>query len=217
MSLSHEARPRRTRRGRRGVEDERTRHPRDRGRHRRRRFRARRRDPRPERRDRRGARLGVGHLEPLVEARARRHPLPRAAQLPARARGADRARPAAAAPRAAPREARAVPLPAEQARLRAASTSVPAWRSTTSSAGPGGRPPGRAASPPPHARRRCCVPSRACSKDAFVGGLTYYDAQVDDARYVASLARTASSFYGAHVASRVGSRASSRWASASSA
>jgi glycerol-3-phosphate dehydrogenase len=30
----------------------------------------------------------------------------------------------------------------------------------------------------------------------------YYDAQVDDARYVASLARTAS-FYGAHVASRV--------------
>ncbi|WAC66622.1 glycerol-3-phosphate dehydrogenase/oxidase [Agrococcus sp. SL85] len=38
--------------------------------------------------------------------------------------------------------------------------------------------------------------------DAFVGGLTYYDAQVDDARYVAELARTAS-FYGAHVASRV--------------
>ncbi|GAA3595345.1 glycerol-3-phosphate dehydrogenase/oxidase [Agrococcus terreus] len=38
--------------------------------------------------------------------------------------------------------------------------------------------------------------------NAFVGGLTYYDAQVDDARYVAELARTAS-FYGAHVASRV--------------
>lgn len=38
--------------------------------------------------------------------------------------------------------------------------------------------------------------------DAFVGGLTYYDAQVDDARYVSTLARTAS-FYGAHVASRV--------------
>jgi glycerol-3-phosphate dehydrogenase len=38
--------------------------------------------------------------------------------------------------------------------------------------------------------------------DAIVGGLTYYDAQVDDARYVAELARTAS-FYGAHVASRV--------------
>jgi glycerol-3-phosphate dehydrogenase len=38
--------------------------------------------------------------------------------------------------------------------------------------------------------------------DAFRGGLTYYDAQVDDARYVANLARTAS-FYGAHVANRV--------------
>jgi glycerol-3-phosphate dehydrogenase len=37
---------------------------------------------------------------------------------------------------------------------------------------------------------------------AFTGGLTYWDAQVDDARYVANLARTAS-FYGAHVASRV--------------
>ena len=44
------------------------------------------------------------------------------------------------------------------------------------------------------------VPSLA--NDAVVGGITYYDAQVDDARYVASLARTAS-FYGAHVASRV--------------
>jgi glycerol-3-phosphate dehydrogenase len=40
------------------------------------------------------------------------------------------------------------------------------------------------------------------SKDALIGGITYYDAQVDDARYVASLVRTAS-FYGAHAASRV--------------
>ncbi|MCY7289090.1 MAG: glycerol-3-phosphate dehydrogenase/oxidase [Cryobacterium sp.] len=38
--------------------------------------------------------------------------------------------------------------------------------------------------------------------DTIVGGITYYDAQVDDALYVASLARTAS-FYGAHAASRV--------------
>lgn len=37
---------------------------------------------------------------------------------------------------------------------------------------------------------------------AFRGGLSYSDAQVDDARYVAMLARTAAS-YGAHVASRV--------------
>jgi glycerol-3-phosphate dehydrogenase len=44
------------------------------------------------------------------------------------------------------------------------------------------------------------MPSLA--NDALVGGITYYDAQVDDARYVASLVRTAS-FYGAHAASRV--------------
>jgi glycerol-3-phosphate dehydrogenase len=65
----------------------------------------------------------------------------------------------------------------------------------------GGRPPGV-----PHHRHLTksqvlrMMPS--LSKDALVGGLTYYDAQVDDARYVASLARTASS-YGAHVASRI--------------
>jgi glycerol-3-phosphate dehydrogenase len=65
----------------------------------------------------------------------------------------------------------------------------------------GGRPPGV-----PHHRHLSkrqmlgAVPSLA--KDAFTGGLTYYDAQVDDAKYVATLARTAS-FYGAHVASRV--------------
>lgn len=40
------------------------------------------------------------------------------------------------------------------------------------------------------------------SRDAYIGGLVYSDAQMDDARYVASLARTAS-FYGAHVAPRV--------------
>jgi glycerol-3-phosphate dehydrogenase len=47
---------------------------------------------------------------------------------------------------------------------------------------------------------RRAIPS--LTSDALIGGITYYDAQVDDARYVASLARTAS-FYGAHVASRV--------------
>jgi glycerol-3-phosphate dehydrogenase len=65
----------------------------------------------------------------------------------------------------------------------------------------GGRPPGV-----PHHRHLSkrqierSIPSLAAN--AFTGGLTYYDAQVDDARYVSSLARTAS-FYGAHVASRV--------------
>src|SRR5215204_2444320 len=65
----------------------------------------------------------------------------------------------------------------------------------------GGRPPGV-----PHHRhlskRQVMRAIPSLSKDALVGGITYYDAQVDDARYVASLARTAS-FYGAHVASRV--------------
>ncbi|MDQ1573553.1 MAG: glycerol-3-phosphate dehydrogenase [Actinomycetota bacterium] len=65
----------------------------------------------------------------------------------------------------------------------------------------GGRPPGV-----PHHRHLTrkqvlrAIPS--LKNDAFVGGLTYWDAQVDDARYVANVARTAS-FYGAHVASRV--------------
>ncbi|WP_437584220.1 glycerol-3-phosphate dehydrogenase/oxidase [Paramicrobacterium sp. CJ85] len=65
----------------------------------------------------------------------------------------------------------------------------------------GGRPPGV-----PHHRHltkrqvQRSIPS--LRSNAFVGGLTYYDAQVDDARYVASLVRTASA-YGAHVASRV--------------
>ncbi|WP_206448336.1 glycerol-3-phosphate dehydrogenase/oxidase [Agrococcus sp. KRD186] len=44
------------------------------------------------------------------------------------------------------------------------------------------------------------IPSLDTEK--VIGGLSYYDAQMDDARYVATVARTAS-FYGAHVASRV--------------
>ena len=65
----------------------------------------------------------------------------------------------------------------------------------------GGRPPGV-----PHHRHlskrqvKGLLPS--LNADAIVGGITYYDAQVDDALYVASLVRTAS-FYGAHAASRV--------------
>jgi len=65
----------------------------------------------------------------------------------------------------------------------------------------GGRPPGV-----PHhrhlTRRQLLRAAPSLHPDAFTGGLTYYDAQVDDARYVANLARTAA-FYGAHVASRV--------------
>jgi glycerol-3-phosphate dehydrogenase len=40
------------------------------------------------------------------------------------------------------------------------------------------------------------------NENALIGGITYYDAQVDDARYVANLVRTAA-HYGAQIASRV--------------
>jgi glycerol-3-phosphate dehydrogenase len=65
----------------------------------------------------------------------------------------------------------------------------------------GGRPPGV-----PHhrhlTRNQVMRAMPSLRRDAFVGGLTYWDAQVDDARFVSTIARTAS-FYGAHVASRV--------------
>ncbi|ROS77472.1 glycerol-3-phosphate dehydrogenase [Curtobacterium sp. PhB130] len=65
----------------------------------------------------------------------------------------------------------------------------------------GGRPPGV-----PHhrhlSRTQVLRSMPSLKKDAFVGGMTYYDAQVDDARYVSSLVRTAAS-YGAHAAARV--------------
>ncbi|WP_412874981.1 glycerol-3-phosphate dehydrogenase/oxidase [Curtobacterium flaccumfaciens] len=65
----------------------------------------------------------------------------------------------------------------------------------------GGRPPGV-----PHhrhlSRKQVLKNMPGLKKDAFVGGMTNYDAQVDDARYVASLVRTAAS-YGTEAASRV--------------
>jgi glycerol-3-phosphate dehydrogenase len=65
----------------------------------------------------------------------------------------------------------------------------------------GGRAPGV-----PHHRhlskRQMLRAVPGLASDAFIGGIAYYDGQVDDARYVATLARTAS-FYGADVANRV--------------
>ncbi|RIX30382.1 glycerol-3-phosphate dehydrogenase/oxidase [Amnibacterium setariae] len=65
----------------------------------------------------------------------------------------------------------------------------------------GGRPPGV-----PHhrhlSRRQLYKAIPSLKKGAMVGGMTYFDAQVDDARYGASVARTAA-YYGAHVATRV--------------
>jgi glycerol-3-phosphate dehydrogenase len=50
-------------------------------------------------------------------------------------------------------------------------------------------------------RRRALRLAPSLRPDALVGALQYYDAQVDDARFVLTLARTAAS-YGAHVANR---------------
>ncbi|MEU5838159.1 glycerol-3-phosphate dehydrogenase/oxidase [Streptomyces diacarni] len=50
-------------------------------------------------------------------------------------------------------------------------------------------------------RRHALRVAPALRKDALVGALQYYDAQVDDARFVATLVRTAAE-YGAHAASR---------------
>lgn len=50
-------------------------------------------------------------------------------------------------------------------------------------------------------RRRALRVAPALRKDALVGALQYYDAQMDDARYTATLVRTAVS-YGAHAANR---------------
>jgi glycerol-3-phosphate dehydrogenase len=57
---------------------------------------------------------------------------------------------------------------------------------------------------PPHrhlTRRRALKAAPALRKDSFVGAIQYWDAQVDDARYVMMLLRTAA-VYGAQIASR---------------
>jgi glycerol-3-phosphate dehydrogenase len=65
----------------------------------------------------------------------------------------------------------------------------------------GGRPPGV----PRHrhlSRSALYRAIPALKKGAMIGGMTYYDAQVDDARYGTMVVRTAA-HYGAHVATRV--------------
>jgi glycerol-3-phosphate dehydrogenase len=57
---------------------------------------------------------------------------------------------------------------------------------------------------PPHrhlTRSHALRIAPSLKKDSLVGAIQYYDAQVDDARYVATLVRSAAS-YGAHVANR---------------
>ncbi len=102
--------------------------------------------------------------------------------------------------RAAPGPAGAVRLPAARAGLGALATPAPASLLYDSL----GLLSGRSRGVPHHrhlTRRgaRRIVPS--LRKDALIGALQYYDAQVDDARHTMFLARTAAA-YGAHVASR---------------
>ena len=64
---------------------------------------------------------------------------------------------------------------------------------------------GRAPGVPHHrhlSRRQLARAVPSLKRDAFVGGLVYYDGQVDDARLVSTIARTAAA-YGASIASRV--------------
>jgi len=64
---------------------------------------------------------------------------------------------------------------------------------------------GRAPGVPHHrhlSRRQLARAVPSLKRGAFVGGLVYYDGQVDDARLVSTIARTAAS-YGASIASRV--------------
>ena len=99
--------------------------------------------------------------------------------------------------------------PLTQAASSSASTSAPACCSTTSSATPAaGRRACRTTATSPSAR--CCGRCPSLATTRFVGGLTYYDAQVDDARYVANLARTASLLRRARREPGARSRASSR-------
>ncbi|MBK5239547.1 MAG: FAD-dependent oxidoreductase, partial [Actinomycetales bacterium] len=65
----------------------------------------------------------------------------------------------------------------------------------------GGRSPGA-----PHHRhlskRQVALAAPSLRSSNIIGGLSYYDGQVDDARYVINLVRTATSF-GAHAANRI--------------
>ena len=64
------------------------------------------------------------------------------------------------------------------------------------------RPHQRPARPPPAVAARALKVAPGLKRSAITGAVGYWDAQVDDARYVLTLARTAAG-YGAQVASRV--------------
>ena len=162
------------------------RRPRDRRRRHRLRRRAGRGQPGSLRRAGGEARLRGGHVEPLQQAHPRRPALPRAVRPGTGPRGAARAASAHREPRAAPRPRDAVPA-APGARhqgppymgaglllydaLAGARPAMPRHRHLS------------------HAACLRAVPS--LRDDALTGGIRYYDAQVDDARFAVTLAGTA--------------------------
>ena len=149
-------------------------------------------------RTRRQGRLRVGDVVEVVEARARRDPLPAAEGSRPRLRGAGRAADAAQ-DRAAPRARAAVPA----ARLHPATVSSPA-----SSPGCSARRCGCTTSPAGFASASCTsacrrtkrsATCRRCRATGSPASYVYYDAQADDARLTLTVARTAAD-YGAAVA-----------------
>ena len=136
-----------------------------------------------------------------LQADPRRAALPGDARLRAGARGAAGARSAAHPAGAAPGAAGAVPLPAHPPRLGAAVRRLRAAavrRHGDARQVRHGRARGTGTSPAAGSRGS----RRTSSPRAITGAIRYYDCQVDDARLVVTLARTAAG-HGAHVATRV--------------
>ena len=120
----------------------------------------------------------AGTSQPLQQADPRRPALPRAARLRAGARGAAGAPPAAEPARAAPGAAGAVPLPLRHRVWERVYVGSGVLLYDTRSAARDRVPRHRHLT---RARRLRVAP--ALRKDALVGAIQYYDAQVDDARH----------------------------------
>ena len=116
-------------------------------------------------------------------------------------RGAAGARPAAHPAGAAPGPAGAVPLPADTQHLGAARTSAPAWCSTTAWRWPASTTWACRGTGTCSAASVARIAPGPRSPTTMAGAIRYYDCQVDDARLVMTIARTAAS-HGAHVATR---------------
>ena len=152
--------------------------------------------------------LASGTSSKIVEARARRDPLPPAARGRPRLRSARRA-PGAAQQRAAPRARPAVPAPGVHPRRPAPPPPGPAARHAR--CGPTTSPAGSASasSTSGSRRRRRSRYMPTLHADRVAASYVYYDAQTDDARLTLAVARTAAD-YGAAIANYTSSSSSTR-------